>query len=134
MPEINRVTLLGRLGRDPEIRQTNNGQPVASLSVATSESYKDSRGEWQKITDWHKVVAWGDKLVSACAMMRKGSIVMVEGKLKTRSWEKDGKKQYVTEINAVTVAPVVNPKPAEAGAPIQSPVTVLTPDDDSIPF
>ena len=98
---INNVTLLGRLGADPEIRHTANNNAVANLSLATSENYKDKNGEWQKKTEWHRVIVWG-KIAEACGnILKKGSMIFVNGKMQTRSWEdQSGKKNYTTEVIA----------------------------------
>jgi len=94
---VNKVILLGRLGGDPESRQAG-ATTVANFTIATSDKYKDKQDQWQEKTEWHRVVAWG-KLADICAQyLRKGSQVYVEGKLQTRSWEKEGVKQYTTEV------------------------------------
>lgn len=96
---LNKVMLIGHLGNDPESRQAG-GNTVCNFTVATSESYKDSKGETVERTEWHRIVVWG-KLAEICKQyLAKGRQVYVEGKLQTRSWEKDGQKQYTTEIVA----------------------------------
>ncbi len=97
---LNRVTLLGNLGDDPEVRTTAQGTSVATLRIATSESYKDRSGEWQEITDWHRVILWDRLAETAEKYLKKGSKVLIEGRLKTRSYEKDGETRYITEVNA----------------------------------
>jgi single-strand DNA-binding protein len=93
-----KVIVVGRLGRDPESRQAG-GSTVANFSVATDETYKDKSGERQKKTEWHKVVVWGKQAEIAQQYLRKGLLVLVEGKLETREWEdKSGNKQRTTEI------------------------------------
>ncbi len=101
MRGVNKVILIGNLGRDPEIRYTRDGTAVANLNLATSESWKDSQGERQERTEWHRVVAW-DKLAEiAKEYLAKGKQVYIEGRLQTRSWEdKDGHKRYTTEVRA----------------------------------
>lgn len=97
----NKVLLIGNLGRDPEVRHTNSGQPVANLRVATSRRYKDRDGNWSEQTEWHDVVCFGRTAETAGQYLRKGSRVFVEGRLQTRSWEdREGKKQYRTEVVA----------------------------------
>ena len=97
---VNKVLLVGNLGSDPEVRYTQGGTAVASLSIATTESYKDKDGNKQDQTEWHKVVAWG-RLAEICGeYLTKGSKIYIEGKLQTRMWEKDGVKHYTTEIVA----------------------------------
>ncbi len=98
---INKATIIGRLGRDPEIGYTPSGTAKANFSVATSEKWKDkTSGEMQERTEWHRVVAWG-RLGEICGeYLAKGKLVYVEGRLQTRSWEKDGITRYMTEIVA----------------------------------
>lgn len=97
---VNKVTLLGNLGRDPEYRATQSGDDVCNLSIATSEKWKDkSTGEWKEKTDWHKVVIWGPLAKVARDYLRKGGKVYLEGKLQTRKWTgQDGRDQYTTEV------------------------------------
>ncbi len=96
--------IIGRLGADPEMRYTQNNTAVATLSVATSERYKDRNGEWVESTEWHRVVAW-NRLAEICEQyLKKGSLVYIEGSIKTRQWEDNsGQKRYTTEINARTM-------------------------------
>ncbi len=98
---VNKVILVGRLGKDPELKYTQSGTPVAKFSIATDETWKDQSGERQQRTEWHNVVAWR-KLAEICGQyLNKGKLVYVEGKLQTRSWEdKEGNKKYTTEIVA----------------------------------
>jgi single-strand DNA-binding protein len=98
---VNKVILIGNLGRDPEVRRMENGGVVANFSIATTETYTDkSTGERRDITDWHNIVTWGG-LAEVCEKyLRKGMKVYVEGKLKTRSWtDKEGTTRYTTEVN-----------------------------------
>ena len=102
---INKVILIGNLGRDPEVRFTNGGQAVANFSIATSESWTDkSSGQKQEKTEWHRIVVWG-KLAELCGeYLKKGRQAYVEGRLQTREWtDKEGKKNYTTEVVANTV-------------------------------
>ncbi len=104
MASVNKVFLIGNLGRDPELRYTQNQTPVCNLSVATNEVWNDKSGERQERTEWHRVVVWGKQGEVASKYLRKGSQVFVEGSLATRSWEdKDGQKRYMTEIRAQNV-------------------------------
>lgn len=99
MSGVNKATLLGRLGKDPECKTINSGQMVANFSIATSESWKDrTTGEKKEQTEWHNCQAWGTLAEIAQKYLHKGDQVYVEGKIKTRSWEKDGVTRYVTEI------------------------------------
>lgn len=98
---VNKVILVGSLGRDPEIRTLNNGERVANLSVATSETWRDkSSGEKKEKTEWSKVVVFNDNLTKVCEnYLKKGSQVYLEGKLQTRKWtDKDGVEKYSTEV------------------------------------
>lgn len=97
---MNKVFIIGNLGRDPEIGETPGNKRYARLSIATSETWRDKvTGERREKTDWHRVVVWGDGLTGVLARYaKKGGKLLVEGKLVTRSWEKDGAKQYTTEI------------------------------------
>jgi len=96
---INKVTLIGRLGKDPELRHTASGTAVASFSIATSEKYKDKDGEKQEKTEWHNIVFWQRSAEVAAEYLHKGSLVYIEGRIQTRKWEdKDGNDRYTTEI------------------------------------
>lgn len=97
---LNKVSLIGNLGKDTELKYTPNGVAVATFSIATSESWKDKDGNAQEKTEWHNIVAWR-KLAEICGeYLKKGKKVYIEGKLQTRNYEKDGVKRYVTEIVA----------------------------------
>ncbi|NJB87054.1 single-strand DNA-binding protein [Lewinella marina] len=96
---INRVTLVGRLGADPEIRTLSSGAMVAKFSMATSESYKDRSGEWQEETQWHDVVVWRNLAERAQQYLTKGSLVYLDGKLTHRKWQdKEGNPRKTTEV------------------------------------
>lgn len=95
---INKVILIGTCGQDPEVRYTGNGGAVANVSLATSESWKDSSGAKQEKTEWHKVVFFGKIAEIVGEYVRKGSTIYIEGKLQTREWEKDSIKRYSTEV------------------------------------
>lgn len=99
---VNKVILVGRLGKDPETRYTGSGQAVCNFSLATDESYKDRNGERQKRTEWHRVVVWA-KLAEICQQyLKKGSLVYIEGRIQSRQWDDKttGQKRYATEIIA----------------------------------
>ncbi|VVB51613.1 Single-stranded DNA-binding protein [uncultured archaeon] len=101
---VNKVILVGRLGKDPEVRYTNGGKAVANFSMATDETWKDRNGEKQQKTEWHKVVAWEKLAEIIQKYVVKGQLVYIEGKLQTRKWQdKDGKDRYSTEIVADTL-------------------------------
>lgn len=99
MASVNKVILVGNLGADPEMRQTSSGDPVCTLSVATSEKYKNRDGELQTTTEWHKVVLFRRLAEIASQYLRKGSSAYFEGQLKTRKWaDKNGLERYTTEV------------------------------------
>ena len=101
MRGLNKVTLIGNLGKDPEIQTLEGEMRVAKFSLATSETYKDKAGQTQTDTDWHNIVAWRGLADLASRYLYKGSMIYLEGKLKTRSYtDKDGDKKYVTEVIA----------------------------------
>jgi len=98
---VNKVILVGRLGRDPETRYTGSGQAVANFTMATDESYKDRNGERQKRTEWHKIVVWGKQAEIAQQYLKKGSLIFVEGRIQSREWQdKEGQKRTSFEIVA----------------------------------
>jgi len=99
MRSLNKVTLIGNLTRDPEVRQTTNGQTVATFSIATNRYWKDANGNQNEETEYHDLVAWG-KLAEVCQKyLKTGTAVYIEGRLKTRSWDgQDGHKRYKTEV------------------------------------
>ncbi len=99
MSGVNKVILVGRLGKDPEVRNLENGAVVANFSVATTETYKDkTTGERKEITEWHNIVLWRGIAEVAQKYLHKGDMVYIEGKLRTRSWEKEGVTRYTTEV------------------------------------
>jgi single-strand DNA-binding protein len=99
---VNKVILLGNLGKDPEIKYTASGLPVAKFSLATNERYKDKGGEWQDRTEWHNIIAWQRLAEIAGEYLKKGSKVYIEGRIQTSSWDdkQSGEKKYRTEIVA----------------------------------
>lgn len=104
MSSLNKAMIIGRLGQDPEVRYTQSNTAVATLSVATTERYKDRNGEQQERTEWHRVVAWG-RLAEICQeYLKKGSLAYFEGPIQTNQWEdKDGQTRYTTEIKALNM-------------------------------
>jgi single-strand DNA-binding protein len=99
MASLNKVMLIGNLGKDPEVRYTAAGTAVASFSVATSEKYKNKSGEWEEKTEWHNVTLWARLAEIAGEYLAKGKTVYIEGRLQTRKWQdRDGKDRYTTEI------------------------------------
>ena len=150
---LNRVMLLGNLGKDPELRYTQGGLAVLKLRIATTESYVDRDGARKERTDWHDVTVWGKRAEGLGKILHKGSSIFVEGSLRTSSYEKDGQKRYRTEVNARNVlltggggsgggrrngpgedryepepdGPVFDEAPGAGGG-------TFGPDDDDIPF
>jgi single-strand DNA-binding protein len=143
MAGINKVILVGRLGNDPEVRYTQDGSAVASFSIATSDEWKDKEtGDKKERTEWHRIVAWR-KLGEICGeYLSKGRQVYVEGKLQTRSWEKDGVTRYTTEIVASDVQFLGgresgNASPQNQSGARETDVNLPSgsgPQDDDIPF
>jgi single-strand DNA-binding protein len=99
---LNRVQLIGNLGKDPEVKYTPQGTPVAKLTIATNERFKDKAGEWQDRTEWHNVVLWQRLAEIAGEYLKKGGKVYIEGRLQTRAWDDktSGQKKYMTEVVA----------------------------------
>jgi single-strand DNA-binding protein len=104
MRGVNKVILIGNLGKDPEIRYSPSGQPVTKFSLATGSRWKDKEGQWQDRTDWHNIVAFG-RMAEVCnEYLKKGRQVYIEGRIQTRSYDdRDGNKRWITEIIAQNV-------------------------------
>ena len=102
MSGINKVILVGRLGKDPDIRTFETGVKKASFTLATSEIFKDKEGNRTEVTEWHNIVCWRNLAEIAEKYLSKGKQIYLEGKLRTRSWEDNGIKRYITEIEANT--------------------------------
>jgi single-strand DNA-binding protein len=135
---VNRVTLIGNLGRDPELRSTPGGTSVATFTLATSERWTDKDGGQQERTEWHNIVAWGRQAEVCAQYLRKGSGVYIEGRLQTRSWEdKQGGQRKTTEIvmrNMIMLDSRGSSGPSEdSGTPEFEAETVKIEDDD-LPF
>lgn len=128
MSSLNKSTIIGNLGADPEIRYTQSNTAVATLSIATSEKYKDRDGQQVEKTEWHRVVAWA-KLAEVCQnYLKKGDKVYIEGPIQTREWEdKDGQKRYATEIKALNM--VMLGSGAGSGKPKQTAPAQSEPDN-----
>jgi len=153
---INKVILIGNLGRDPEVRRLESGIAVAKLAVATNESYKDKNDEWQKQTEWHTVILWRNLAERAERDLKKGSLIYVEGKLTHRKWQdKENNDRYTTEVvantfrmmekreassyqsnNMPTEEPVsmTNTKPAATTATAAANTPAPAADEDDLPF
>jgi single-strand DNA-binding protein len=140
MASINKVMLLGNLGRDPELRSTPKGNQVLNFPMATSRRWKDREtNEVHDQTDWHRIVVWGRQAEVLSEYLRKGSQVHVEGRLQTRSWsDKDGATRYTTEIVASRIQMLGRPEDRRAPEPVDEPevpVDAAEPDgNDDIPF
>ena len=147
---VNYVELIGRVGKDPEVRSTSGGTPVCNFTIATDESYKDKSGERQKKTEWHNVVVWGPSVENFVQpYIHKGDLVRVVGKLQTRSWEdkKNGGTRYTTEINVSDIKSLnsksensSSPKSSNKRAATKTQTQQVEPEqeseinDDDIPF
>jgi single-strand DNA-binding protein len=135
---VNRVTLLGNLGRDAETKFTPSGVAVSNFSVATSRKWKDKQtDQWKEETDWHNVVLWRSEGVSSYLL--KGKSVYIEGRLTTRSYEKDGQKRYVTEVVADNLILLGDGKPYASEAARPAPTRTAPADsfgitDEDVPF
>ena len=132
---VNKVILLGRLGKDPELKYIPSGAPVANFSIATDEVWIDRNSEKQKRTEWHRIVAWG-KLAEFCGeYLSKGRLLYVEGRLRSRTWEdRNGNQRTTTEVNATDIV-LLGRRPEEApeeAQPESSEEGEIT--DEDIPF
>jgi single-strand DNA-binding protein len=137
MASVNKVILIGNLGRDPELRYTQEGQGVANFTLATNERWRDKSGNNQERTEWHRIVVWGKQAENCAQYLQKGRRVYVEGRLQTRDWEdRDGNKRQTTEIVAQTVQFL--DRRGEAGPRGEDPPPPSgpgpAPDGDDIPF
>lgn len=100
MGSVNKVILVGNLGKDAEVRVTPGGQSVASFSIATTENWTSKEGEKKEQTEWHRIVLWGKTAETLQPYLVKGKQIYLEGRLQTRQWEKEGQKHYTTEVKA----------------------------------
>ena len=113
MAGVNKVILVGNLGRDPEIRYTQGGQPVANFTLATTESFTSREGKREERTEWHRIVVWGKTAELCTQYLAKGRTVYLEGRIQTREWEdKEGQKRRTTEVVAQTVQFLGSPRGA----------------------
>jgi len=131
--DLNKVMLIGNLGKDPEMRFTANGSAVTTFTVATNRNFRKPDGEWEKETDWFDVVTW-NQLAERCSQnLQKGSRVYVEGRLHTRSWEgQDGQRRYRTEVIANAVSPQDRRQPSALPIGADDDAGIIDPDD--LPF
>lgn len=142
MASVNKVILLGNLGRDPEVRFTQGGTPVANFTMATTDRWSDPSGEKKEKTEWHRIVVWGKQAEIAGEYLKKGRPVFIEGSLQTREWtDRDGNKRYTTEVRAQRLQLLGRPddRGAAAGGPPGPPAEdAVEPSggfaEDDIPF
>jgi single-strand DNA-binding protein len=140
MASVNKVILIGNLGRDPEVRYTQNGTAVANFTLATNDVWTDKAGGRQERTEWHRIVVWGKQAEIVREHLSKGKQVFVEGSLQTRQWDdREGNKRTTTEIKALRVVMLGRPDGGEtrvaAGASPQEVVAdEAPPPEDDIPF
>ena len=133
---VNKVILVGSVGKDPESKVMPNGNAVVNFSLATSESWKDKSGQQQESVEWHRCVCFGKLAEIIAQYVKKGSKLYLEGSMKTRSWEKDGVKQYATEI-VINEMQMLDGKPQESSQPSQGRAVQSAPIadfDDDLPF
>ena len=140
MASLNKVFLIGNLGRDPEMRATQSGMSVANFTMATTEKWKDKAGQLQEKTEWHRIVVWGAQASFCERYLKKGRQVFVEGTLQTREWnDRDGNKRQTTEVKALRIQPLDRAQGAgarpEAGVAVAEDTDPEYHDDnDNIPF
>jgi single-strand DNA-binding protein len=129
----NKVTLIGNLGNDAQIKTLDSGTKVAEFSLATSESYRDKSGEWQQQTEWHNIKAWG-KLADRAEKLAKGATILLEGKVTTETWEKDGQKRYKGVIVASYFRILNRSEKTNSSEPLPNPDQSRAEGPDSLPF
>lgn len=140
MTNLNKALLIGRLGKDPEVRYTKAGGAVANFSVATTSTWKDGQGQKQEATEWHDIVAWGQKADFANDYLKKGMLIYVEGRLQTTDWtDKENVKRYKTEIVANDIKFMEKRSDAQEATNTAPPMTAdaqsqYPSDLDDIPF
>ncbi|MDH4222728.1 MAG: single-stranded DNA-binding protein [candidate division Zixibacteria bacterium] len=135
MASLNKVFLIGNLGRDPEKRYTPNGQAVTSVTLATTIRWKDKSGQPQEKTDWHNLVIWGRQAENAKEILKKGDQVFVEGRIQNRSYDdRNGNKRYVTEIIVWRVMKLGRKEVEPAEEPEETEAEVSEGTDEDLPF
>ena len=129
---VNRVTLIGRLGKDPELKTLPSGASYVRFSIATNESYKDKDGEWKDLTEWHNIIMWRQMAERAEKALKKGGLVYIEGKLTHSSWQdQEGNTRNMTEIKAVSYRSLERKEQQSGGGynpepPVEQPVNANT--------
>jgi single-strand DNA-binding protein len=116
MGSVNKVILVGNLGADPELKYTPSSRPLCNLRIATTDVFKDKSGQRQERTEWHRVTVWGDQAENCNKYLSKGRSVYIEGRLQTRSYDKDGQKHYATDVVADRVVFLGSGGGGEGGA------------------
>ena len=141
MASVNKVILIGNLGRDPEVRYTQNGTAVANFTLATNEVWNDKSGERQEKTEWHRIVVWGKQAEIAREHLSKGKQVYIEGSIQTRQWDdREGNKRTTTEIKAQRLMMMGRAEAGESRMNAAAPPPDAAgdepgpPPDDDIPF
>ena len=138
MGSVNKVILIGNLGRDPEVRYTTSGTPVANFTMATTDRWTDPSGEKKERTEWHRIVVWAKQAEIVGEYLKKGKQVYVEGNLQTREWtDRDGNKRYTTEVRAQRVQ-MLGRADDRPSVPAESAPKVAEPqagyEEDDVPF
>ena len=134
MAGINKVILIGNLGKDPELRYTPNSQAVATFSLATNRRWKDKEGQQQDQTEWHNIVTWGKQAEICKEYLKKGSSVFVEGRIQYRTYDdKDGNKKYITEIVARSVN-MLDKKGEIKEEPVSQDLESSAAEEEDLPF
>lgn len=146
MASLNKVTLIGNLGSDPEVRELPSGTMVVNFSIATNESYTDKNGQKQDLTEWHRVEFWETQAKIASQYLKKGMQVYVEGKIRTESWDDNGVKKYATKIRGLSFLMLGSPsqggenmaqtpnQPAKSAKPVATPASLKSDPEDDLPF
>lgn len=129
---VNKVILIGNLGKDPEVRSFGSGGMVAKFPIATTETYKDKDGNRVEQTEWHNIEVWGELAKIAEQYLRKGKQVFVEGSIRTETWEDNGVKKYSTKIRATNFTMLGSAQGGE-GAPSSSPASYSSKDKEAVP-
>jgi single-strand DNA-binding protein len=129
MKSVNKVILIGNVGKDPELKHTPQGTPVAKISIATNERFKGKDGQWTDRTEWHSIVLWQRLAEIASEYLKKGGKVYIEGRLKTSSWDDSGTKKYRTDVIATDLVLLGTPTKDTEEKPEAGPIT-----DEDIPF
>lgn len=135
MAGVNKVILVGNLGKDPEIRHLEGGAMNAKFSIATTESYKDKSGQRVDQTEWHNVIVWRERAEFAEKYLKKGMTIYLEGKIRNRSWDdKDGVKHYITEISADNITIIKRPEGVANTTPTDDGNPSIPKTGDDLPF